>query len=70
MNERRAVAFKTVRPGDRIEFIGGYYDTGYVEKRHGSHNGKLMIEFKADGDDRARIRKYAEHRSVILYGKA
>lgn len=67
MNEQRAIAFKAVRPGDRIRFVGGYHDTGIVEKRLDTHNGKLMIEFKADGDDRARVRTYAEHRSVILY---
>jgi len=59
--------FSTIKAGDHIQFISGYYETGTVTNVIGTHNGMKMIVFQDDDRDIDRIISYAAHRQVILH---
>lgn len=63
------VPFSAAKPGERIEFDSGYHMTGVIAKNVGTHNGKRMVRFLRDGDERDMIVSYAAHRSVIRHGE-
>jgi hypothetical protein len=58
--------FSEVKVDETITFDNGYYMTGHITKDLGTHNGKRMVFFFRDGDERARVMSYASHRSVVV----